>query len=184
MIVFGGYSKNRRMNDFYSFALEHTISTLQDLCVETLVAHLPQTLPHLHLFSEELLLCMFRKMGQSGKLSQNSLEQFLNHAALLTELSLVTCSDMVDDAWIDSMVVCGTPHTDNLLKLDLSNCRKISDQGLRKLTKFPSLRVVLVDGDSEVTCEGVQWIKRKLPGVSVLKVTAAGGELLYNDFVK
>lgn len=184
MIVFGGYSKNKRMNDFYSFMLEHNLSSLQDLCVETLVAHLPQTLPHLHLFSEELLLCMFRKMGQSGKLSQSSLELFLNRATLLTELSLVTCSDMVDDAWIESMVLFGTPHTGNLLKLDLSNCRKISDQGLRKLTKFPSLRVVLVDGDSEVTCEGVQWIKRKIPGVSIVRVTTAAGELLYNEFVK
>ena len=127
---------------------------------------------------------MFRKMGQSGKLSQNSLELFLNHATLLTELSLVTCGDMVDDTWIESMVLFGTPHTDNLLKLDLSTCRRISDQGLRKLTKFPSLRVVLVDGDSEVTYEGVQWIKRKLPGVSVVRVTTAGGEVLYNDFVK
>jgi len=184
MIVFGGYSKNKRMNDFYSFALEHTISSLQDLCIETLVTHLPHTLPHLHLFSEELLLCMFRKMGQAGQLSQNNLGLFLNHATLLTELSLVTCSDMVDDAWLDSIVSFGQPHAGHLLKLDLSNCRKISDQGLRKLTRFTSLRVVLVDGDSEVTNEGVQWIKQKLPEVSIVRVTSSGGELMYNEFVK
>lgn len=184
MVVFGGYSKNRRMNDFYSFTLEHSISSLQDLCIETLVIHLPQTLPHLHLFSEELLLCILRKMGQVGLLSQNNLGLFLNNATLLTELSLVTCSDAVDDAWLESIKTHGTAHSANLLKLDLSNCRKISDQGLRKLTGFTSLRVVLVDGESEVTSEGVQWIKQQLPGVSVVRVTSAGGEILYNDFVK
>jgi len=183
MLVFGGYSKNKRMNDFHSFTIEHSIASLQDFCLEALVVHLPETLQRLHMFNEELLLGLFRKMGQYGKLSQNSLGVFLNHAPNLTELSLVTCSDMVDDAWIESMVLFGTSHTDNLLKLDLSNCRKISDEGLRKLAKFPNLRVVLVDGDSEVTSEGVQWIQQKIPGVSIVRVTSTGGEIMYKEFV-
>lgn len=91
---------------------------------------------------------------------------------------------MVDDAWLESIVAFGTTHAEHLLKLDLSNCRKISDEGLRKLTQFTNLRVVLVDGDSEVTSEGVQWIKQKLPEVSVVRVTSAGGEIMYNEFVQ
>jgi len=71
-----------------------------------------------------------------------------------------------------------------LLKVDLSNCRKVSDQGLRRLVKFPRLRVVLVDGEGEITNEGVQWIKKKLPEVIVVRVTTTGGETLYTEFTK
>lgn len=136
--------------------------SLQELCIDTLVTHLPHTLPHVHTLSEELLLALLRKIGQNGKLNLTNLPAFFNHAPFLSELPLVTCSDAVDDAWLD--VLTQSRHREHLLKVDLTNCKKITDCGLRQLATLPNLRVVVVDGESEVTCEGAQALKQTLPG--------------------
>lgn len=148
------------------------------------MTHLPRTLPHLHVIPEELQQSLFRKIGQSGKLSRDNLATILHYADHLTELSLNTCSDRVDDAWLDSIAQAESPYTGHLLKLDLSNCRKISDDGLRTLTKLPNLRVVVVDTQSEVTRTGLEWLKHTLPCVTVVQMLNAGGEIMYTEFVK
>lgn len=158
------------------------MTTLQDLCIDTLVSHLPHTLSHVHTLTEELLLALFRKIGQTGKLNLNTLPTFFDSAPYLSELPLVTCSDVVDDAWMD--ILTQSRHRDSLLKVDLTNCKRITDGGLKQLATLRNLRVVVVDGESEVTCEGAQALKEMVPGASVVRVVAMGGEVAYLEFTK
>lgn len=158
------------------------MTSLQDLCIDTLVAHLPHTLPHVHTLTEELLLALFRKVGQTGKLNLNNLPTFFDSASYLSELPLVTCSDAVDDAWMD--ILTKSRHRDSLLKVDLTNCKRITDGGLKQLATLRNLRVVVVDGESEVTCEGAAALKQMVPGATVVRVVAMGGEVVYLEFPK
>lgn len=180
MVVFGGYSKNKRMNDLHIYSLENNICSLQDLCIDKLVTHLPHTLPHVHNLSEELLLSLFRKIGQTGQLTLNNLPAFFDNAPFLSELPLVTCSDAVDDAWLD--VLTQSRLKEHLLKVDLTNCKRITDCGLKQLGSLPKLRVVVVDGESEVTSEGAMALKQLVPGACIVRVVAVGGESVYLEF--
>lgn len=159
---------------------ENTISTLQDLCIDTLVNHLPNTIPHVNVLSEELLLHLVRKIGQSGQLAPETLTPLLAHAPYLSEISLSTCGDAADDAWMEAIVA--SAHCEHLLKVDLSNCKRVTDAALQALSRLPSLRVVVVDGDSEVTSAGVVALKEKVPDVSVVRAVAMGGEAILLEF--
>ncbi len=148
----------------------------------TLVTHLPQTLPHLHTLTEELLITLLRKIGQTGKLTSPLLTTYLNSSSFISEISLLTCGNVVDDHWLESIVQ--NRQNENILKLDLMNCNKVTDRGMLTLGKLKNLRVVVVDGNSQVTCEGAEVLERALPHVTVLRVVAMCGELTYLEFTK
>eukprot|EP01113_Clastostelium_recurvatum_P039362 TRINITY_DN59_c0_g1_i2.p1 TRINITY_DN59_c0_g1~~TRINITY_DN59_c0_g1_i2.p1 ORF type:complete len:455 (-),score=65.73 TRINITY_DN59_c0_g1_i2:86-1450(-) len=168
MAVFGGYSKYKRMNDIHFFTPEKTFCSLRERCIETLVQHHTATTPHLHLLAEELAEDYFKRLGQVGKLSLDQLSIFLQHAGLVTELSLAVAADQVTNEWLYTVGSCG--HlTGTLLKLDLVGCKHITEAGLACLRSLSSLKLVVLDHECKVAQEELARLHTQIPGTLFMK---------------
>jgi len=170
MLVFGGCSGYRKeMDDLYSFSWYHMVPRLTDLCLSTLVERTPHTLPLVTTLPDDLFHLLFHTMAQHRKLTRVMLPLFLaNPSFASTEISLTVCGPMVDDEWLHTIAQMGEPYTQKWEALDISNCKMVTNKGLRKLTLLSNLKILMADEDSRITCDGLRMFKDHLPGVDVV----------------
>eukprot|EP00026_Physarum_polycephalum_P007179 Phypoly_transcript_07236.p1 GENE.Phypoly_transcript_07236~~Phypoly_transcript_07236.p1 ORF type:complete len:476 (+),score=58.91 Phypoly_transcript_07236:50-1477(+) len=171
MIIFGGCSGYRKeQNDLYALSWHHEVPSLTDLCVTTLVERTPHTLPHITSLPAELFLLLFQRMAQHRKLTLPTLPLFLRNPAFPAcgTVSLAVCGNVVDDEWLHTIAQLDATYTQRWETLDISNCKLVTNKGLRKLTCLPNLKTLLADVESRITHDGLKMFKDHLPGVDVV----------------
>jgi len=89
MYVLGGYSKSKRMIDVYCFTPEQTVSSLRDLCIETIVENVNKYVPLFQYFPDEILYHIFSRLAQSGKSVPLQLD-YLIKKSYLADHALIT----------------------------------------------------------------------------------------------
>jgi len=171
MFVFGGCSGYRKeLDDLYSFSWYHSVTSLTDMCLTALVERAPHTLPHVTSLPEDLFHLLFQKMAQHRKLNLLTLPLFLKNPSFASsgEISLTLCGHIVDDDWLHTIAQMGAPYTQRWETLDISNCKMVSNKGLRKLTVLGNLKTLMADVESRITYDGLKMFKDHLPGVDVV----------------
>lgn len=171
MFVFGGCSGYRKeLDDLHCFSWHHSVMSLTDMCLTVLVERAAQTLPNVTSLPEDLFHLLFQKMAQHRKLTLLTLPLFLKNPSFASsgEISLAVCGHIVDDDWLHTIAQMGAPYTHRWETLDISNCKLVSNKGLRKLTVLGNLKTLMADVESRITYDGVKMFKDHLPGVDVV----------------